>query len=160
MYEDNIGPRAPAAGGHGRCFPLVSRTMRAADRTSVLAADLAEVLALDAERLARRWAAASRAETSERPSAELTGKAVRDPLLVLIAEASRLLISHGADAPRIFGEVARDHGKLRFEQRFSAGDLVREFHALGGLILSEWRRRGHAVEPALVAMVYDLSGSG
>ncbi len=133
--------------------------MRAPDPTPTLAAVLARMLAADGDRLAKRWAAASRAEASERPAAELSNKAVREPLAGLLADLARLLASHGAEAPRIFGEAARHHGKLRFEQRFTAGDVVREFHALGGLLVDEWRRRGGALDRAVTTLIGDLSAA-
>ena len=56
---------------------------------------------------------------------------MREPLAWLLADLARLLASHGAEAPRIFGEAARRHGKLRFEQRFTAGDAGLRERRLG-----------------------------
>jgi CheY-like chemotaxis protein/PAS domain-containing protein len=119
---------------------------------------LAKLVEDERDRLAKTWAKLIAAEATDRADTER--RAVRDPLSQRLDELARLLRRHGRDAPRLFGEAARPHGRVRFEQRFTAGDLVREFHALGVVLLSRWERKYGAVPVEATLLVNELVAAG
>ena len=87
---------------------------------------------------------------------QTSGREVRNPLEHLVAELARLLEQRGEDAVRLWPEVVRPHGILRYEQRFEAEDLAREFKALQEVLLHVYGRRRGQVEEAVAELIAEL----
>ncbi|MET0401023.1 MAG: response regulator [Cystobacter sp.] len=119
-------------------------------------AALLSLLEEEGERVVRLWAKRVRAETHE---VDLPGRDLRAPLRPLIDELVRLLRDRGRDALILWPEVVRSHGARRYDQRFDADDLAREFKALGEVLLYVYaRRHRQKLEPEVATFVVELVG--
>ncbi|MFL5358278.1 ATP-binding protein [Archangium sp.] len=118
-------------------------------------AALLQLLEEEEERVVRLWAKRIRAETYE---LDIPGRNLRAPLRRLINELVRLLRDRGTDALRLWPEVVRSHGALRYDQRFDAEDLVREFKALEEVLLYVYARRNGRLEPEVATFIVELVG--
>lgn len=127
--------------------------MPTVDPASVLSA----VLEKDQDRVVRLWRRRLAVELHE---VELTRQGLGGPLAGLLAELARLLRARGSDALRLWPESCRAHGLRRYEDRFDADDLAREFKALQQVLLRVCERRHGRLEPALVEFLAELCGEG
>ena len=118
-------------------------------------AALLRLLEDEQERVVRLWAKRLRAEIFE---LELPGKDLRAPLRYLLEELVRLLRDRGEDCLRLWPEVVRSHGARRYNQRFDAEDLAREFKALQEVLLYVYARRTGGLEPEVATFVVQLVG--
>jgi signal transduction histidine kinase/CheY-like chemotaxis protein len=118
-------------------------------------AALARVVRDDQERIVRLWAKRLRVEFHE---VQMGSREVRAPLDGVVDELARLLEQRGEDAVRLWPEAVRSHGLLRYEQRFEAEDLAREFKALQAVVLRVYARRRGRVEPEVAELVAELVG--
>jgi two-component system, cell cycle sensor histidine kinase and response regulator CckA len=119
---------------------------------------VAAVLSLleeEAEHVVRLWAKRLRAETYE---LDLPGQDLRTPLRPLMDELVRLLRDRGRDALHLWPEVVRPHGARRYNQRFDAEDLAREFKALEAVLIYLYARRHERLEPEVASFIVDLVG--
>ncbi len=117
---------------------------------------LSELLREERERIARLWAKRLREELYE---VELPGRDLRAPLRRLLEELTRLLQDRADDVLRLWPEVVRSHGAFRYDQRFDAEDLAREFKALQAVLLRVYaRRHGGVVEPRVAELINELVG--
>ena len=133
-------------------IPFLQNTPRPVDPVPALLALLEE----EGERVVRLWAKRIRAETHE---LDLPGRDLRAPLRPLVDELVRLLRDRGRDALILWPEVVRSHGARRYNQRFDAEDLAREFKALGEVLLYVYaRRNGQRLEPEMATFVVELVG--
>ncbi|MBF5042456.1 response regulator [Aggregicoccus sp. 17bor-14] len=107
------------------------------------------------ERVVRLWSKRLRAETYE---VDLPGRDLRAPLARLIDELVRLLRDRGDDALRLWPEVVRNHGARRYDQRFEAEDLAREFKALQEVLLRVYARYSGGLEPEVAELIANLVG--
>lgn len=114
---------------------------------------LSGLLQDERERIARLWAKRLRAETYE---VDLPGREMRAPLRRLLDELVRLLKDRGEDALRLWPEVVRPHGAVRYEQRFEVEDLAREFKSLEEVLLYVYVRRNGQVEPQVAELIAEL----
>jgi len=116
---------------------------------------LAEVVRKDESRIVRLWSKRLLVEFHERqfPSREL-----RPQLEELVAELARLLEQRGDDVTILWPEAVRSHGLLRYEQRFEADELAREFKALHEVLLRVYVRRRGEVEPEVAELLAELIG--
>jgi signal transduction histidine kinase/ActR/RegA family two-component response regulator len=114
---------------------------------------LSGLLQDERERIARLWAKRLRAETYE---VDLPGRDLRAPLRRLLDELARLLRDRGQDALRLWPEVVRPHGVVRYEQRFDVEDLAREFKSLEEVLLYVYVRRNGGVEPQVAEFIAEL----
>lgn len=118
-------------------------------------AALLRLLEEEGERVVRLWSKRIRAETYE---LDVPGRDLRAPLRRLIDELVRLLRDRGADALVLWPEVVRSHGARRYNQRFEAEDLAREFKALEEVLLYVYARRNGALEPEVATFIVQLVG--
>ncbi len=116
---------------------------------------LSQLLDEDRERLVRLWSKRLRAELHE---LDLPGAEIREPLARHLAELSRLLRDRGEEAVRLWPESVRSHGIQRYDQRFDADDLAREFKALQQVLLHVYGKRHGLIEPELAELVAELIG--
>jgi signal transduction histidine kinase/CheY-like chemotaxis protein len=115
---------------------------------------LSGLLQEERDRIVRLWAKRTRAETYE---VDIPGRDLRAPLRRLLDELARLLKDRGEDALRLWPEVVRPHGGYRYDQRFDAEDLAREFKALEEVLIYVYaRRNGDIVEPEVAEFVIEL----
>ena len=119
------------------------------------AAALSGVLEQDQDRVVRLWRRRLAVELHE---VELTREGLRQPLRGLITELARLLRTRGDEALRLWPESARGHGIRRYEERFDADDLAREFKALQQVLLRVYARRCGRLEPEVAELVAELCG--
>ena len=119
------------------------------------AAALGGVLDQDQDRVVRLWRRRLAVELHE---LELTREGLRAPLRGLISELARLLRTRGDEALRLWPESARGHGLRRYEERFDADDLAREFKTLQQVLLQVYARRRGRLEPEVAALVAELCG--
>lgn len=118
-------------------------------------AALLQLLEEEEERVVRLWAKRIRAETYE---LDIPGRNLRAPLRRLINELVRLLRDRGTDALSLWPEVVRSHGARRYDQRFDAEDLAREFKALEEVLLYVYARRNGRLEPEVATFIVELVG--
>jgi signal transduction histidine kinase len=118
-------------------------------------AALLQLLETEGERVVRLWSKRIRAETYE---VDIPGRNLRAPLRRLVDELVRLLRDRGEDALRLWPEVVRSHGARRYDQRFEAEDLAREFKALEEVLLYVYSRRNGVLEPEVAAFIVELVG--
>jgi two-component system cell cycle sensor histidine kinase/response regulator CckA len=123
------------------------------DPASVLSA----ILEKDHARVVRLWRRRLAVELHE---VELTRQGLGGPLVGVVSELARLLRARGSEALRLWPESVRAHGVRRYEDRFDADDLVREFKALHQVLLRVCTRRHGQLEPALVEFLAELCGEG
>ncbi len=107
------------------------------------------------ERIVRLWSKRLRAETYE---VDIPGRDLRAPLRQLIGELTRLLRDRGQEAVRLWPEVVRAHGARRYDQRFDAEDLSREFKSLQEVLLHVYARRNGRLEPEVASFIAELVG--
>jgi len=117
------------------------------------AAALSGVLEQDQDRVVRLWRRRLAVELHE---VELTREGLRQPLRALVSELARLLRTRGDEALRLWPESARSHGIRRYEERFDADDLGREFKALQLVLLQVYARRCGRLEPEVAGLVAEL----
>ncbi|MGZ3457249.1 MAG: RsbRD N-terminal domain-containing protein, partial [Archangium sp.] len=132
-------------------IPFLQDTPPPVDPVAVLL----QLLEEEEERVVRLWSKRIRAETYE---LDLPGRDLRAPLRRLMDELVRLLRDRGTDALRLWPEVVRSHGVRRYEQRFEAEDLAREFKALEEVLLYVYARRNGRLEPEVATFIVDLVG--
>jgi CheY-like chemotaxis protein/PAS domain-containing protein len=118
-------------------------------------AALLQLLEEEAERVVRLWSKRIRAETYE---LDISGRNLRAPLRRLIDELVRLLRDRGKDAVFLWPEVVRSHGARRYNQRFDAEDLAREFKSLEEVFLYVYARRNGVLEPEVATFIVELVG--
>ncbi len=118
-------------------------------------ASLLRVLEENQERVARLWGKRVRLETHE---VDIPGRNLRAPLRRLIGELVRLLGERGQDTLRIWPEMVRAHGVRRYDQRFDAEDLAREFKALEEVLLHVYARSTGKLEPEVASFIVELVG--
>ncbi|HET9449683.1 MAG TPA: hybrid sensor histidine kinase/response regulator, partial [Aggregicoccus sp.] len=118
-------------------------------------AALTGMLQSEHERVVRLWSKRIRAETYE---VDVPGRDLRAPLARLVNELVRLLRDRGADALRLWPEVVRNHGARRYDQRFEAEDLAREFKALQEVLLRVYARYTGGLEPEVAELIANLVG--
>lgn len=128
---------------------------RAVAQTFDPIAALAQAVRDDKDRIVRLWAKRLRVEFHE---VQVGSREAREPLAELVEELIRLLETRGEDAVRLWAEVVRAHGILRYEQRFEAEDLAREFKALQEVLLRVYVRRRGRVEPEVAELIAELVG--
>lgn len=117
---------------------------------------LGQLLEREKDRIVRLWAKQVRAEWY---GVELSGWDLREPLARLVEELDRLLRERREDAVRLWPEVVRGHGARRYDQRFEAEDLAREFKALQEVLLRVYaRRHGGIVEEEVAELIAELVG--
>jgi len=119
------------------------------------AAALSGVLEQDQDRVVRLWRRRLAVELHE---VELTREGLRQPLRGLVMELARLLRTRGGEALRLWPESARGHGLRRYEERFDADDVAREFKALQQVLLQAYARRCGQLEPEVAELVAELCG--
>ncbi len=120
-------------------------------------AALLQLLEAEEERVVRLWSKRIHAETYE---VAIPGRSLRAPLRRLLDELVRLLRDRGADALRLWPEVVRSHGARRYDQRFEAEDLAREFKALEEVLLHVYARRNGVLEPEVAELHRGAGGRG
>lgn len=118
---------------------------------------LAALLENERGRVVRLWSKRLRAEIYE---VEVPSRELKEPLDKMVSELTRLLRLRGREAVRLWPEVVRSHGALRYEQRFDAEDLTREFKALLEVLLHVYARRHGGVEPVVAELTTELVGEG
>jgi len=118
-------------------------------------AALLRLLEEEAERVVRLWSKRIRAETYE---LDVSGRSLRAPLRRLIDELVRLLRDRGTEALTLWPEVVRPHGARRYNQRFEAEDLAREFKSLEEVLLYVYARRNAVLEPEVATFIVELVG--
>ncbi|MFY0528642.1 response regulator [Archangium gephyra] len=118
-------------------------------------AALLQLLEEEAERVVRLWSKRIRAETYE---LDISGRNLRAPLRRLIDELVRLLRDQGKDAVVLWPEVVRSHGARRYNQRFDAEDLAREFKSLEEVLIYVYARRNGGLEPEVATFIVELVG--
>jgi two-component system cell cycle sensor histidine kinase/response regulator CckA len=117
---------------------------------------LSQLLQEERERIARLWVKRLREELYE---LDLPGRDLRAPLRQLLDELARLLQDRPDDVLRLWPEVVRAHGAFRYDQRFEAEDLAREFKALQSVLLRVYgRRHGNVVEAEVAELISELVG--
>lgn len=116
---------------------------------------LAEVVRKDEARIVRLWSKRLLVELHER---QLPSRELRPELEDLISELARLLEQRGDDVTILWPEAVRSHGLLRYEQRFEAAELAREFKALHEVLLRVYVRRRGEVEPEVAELLAELIG--
>jgi len=133
-------------------IPFLQNTPQPVDPVAALLPLLQE----EPERVVRLWAKRLRAETYE---LDLPGRDLRTPLRALMDELVRLLRDRGRDALHLWPEVVRPHGARRYNQRFEAEDLAREFKALEEVLIYLYaRRNGQRVEAEVASFIVELVG--
>jgi len=118
-------------------------------------AALLRLLEEEGERVVRLWSKRIRAETYE---LDVSGRSLRAPLRRLIDELARLLRDRGTEALTLWPEVVRSHGARRYNQRFEAEDLAREFKSLEEVLLYVYSRRNEVLEPQVATFIVELVG--
>ncbi|MCY1081719.1 hybrid sensor histidine kinase/response regulator [Archangium lansingense] len=118
-------------------------------------AALLQLLEEESERVVRLWSKRIRAETYE---LDIPGRNLRAPLRRLIEELVRLLRDRGTDTLSLWPEVVRSHGARRYNQRFDAEDLAREFKSLEEVLLTVYARRNGRLEPEVATFMVELVG--
>ncbi|WP_375767852.1 response regulator [Archangium gephyra] len=118
-------------------------------------AALLQLLEEESERVVRLWSKRIRAETYE---LDISGRNLRAPLRRLIDELVRLLRDRGTEALSLWPEVVRSHGARRYNQRFDAEDLAREFKSLEEVLIYVYARRNGALEPEVATFMVELVG--
>ena len=118
-------------------------------------AALLQLLEEESERVVRLWSKRIRAETYE---LDIPGRNLRAPLRRLIEELVRLLRDRGTDVLTLWPEVVRSHGARRYNERFDAEDLVREFKSLEEVLLYVYARRNGVLEPEVATFIVGLVG--
>jgi CheY-like chemotaxis protein len=118
---------------------------------------LSAILEKDQARVVRLWRRRLAVELHE---VELTRQGLGGPLAGVVSELARLLRVRGDEALRLWPESVRAHGVRRYEDRFDADDLAREFKALHQVLLRVCARRQGQLEPALVEFLAELCGEG
>jgi len=117
---------------------------------------LQELLVREKDRIVRQWAKRVRAESYE---VALPRKDVRAPLDEMIDALVRLLEERGEDALRLWPEWVRAHGARRYDQRFEAEDLAREFKALQQVLLHAFsRHHGGVIDEGVADLIAELTG--
>lgn len=89
---------------------------------------------------------------------ELARADLRGPLPAIVTELGRLLRSRGEEALYLWPEAVRSHGARRYENRFDADDVAREFKALQEVLLRVYARRNGRIEPAVAEILAELAG--
>jgi two-component system cell cycle sensor histidine kinase/response regulator CckA len=118
-------------------------------------AALLRLLEEEGERVVRLWSKRIRAETYE---LDVSGRSLRAPLRRLIDELVRLLRDRGSEVLTLWPEVVRSHGAGRYNQRFEAEDLAREFKALEEVLIYVYARRNAVLEPEVATFIVELVG--
>ncbi len=118
--------------------------------------ELADFLEQEKETIVRLWYKRLRAELQE---VELPGRELREPLMAQVSELARLLRERGEEALRLWPETVRAHGAARYDQRFDADDLAREYKILHRILIRLYaRRRGPALMPEVYELLAELMG--
>src|SRR4051812_25354673 len=81
---------------------------------------LASVVTEERERIARLWSKRLNLELNE---VEARSRDLRAPLLDIVTELGRLLRDRGEDAVKLWPEVVRSHGSVRYDLRFEPEDV-------------------------------------
>lgn len=116
---------------------------------------LRELVVTDRARIVRLWAKRLRQESHE---VEVAGRDLRAPLDELLGELIRLLEDRGEDALLLWPEAIRSHGVRRYEQRFDADDLIREFKVLQQVLLEVYARRFGGLPVEFAVTISELVG--
>ena len=115
------------------------------DRFDPIAA-LSQLLENEKERIVRLWSKRSRADLQ---GFELPGGDLRETMTHYVNELARLLKERGDEALRLWPEAIRGLGPRRYDQRFDADDLAREFKALSQTLFHVYGKRHGAIEPEM-----------
>ena len=118
---------------------------------------LSQLLAQEKERIVRLWAKRTRAELQ---GFELPGWDLRPQLTAYLDELARLLKERGDEALRLWPESIRSLGPRRYDQRFDADDLAREFKALSATLFHVYGKRHGSIEPEMAELIVALVGEG
>ncbi|MHB8875353.1 MAG: PAS domain-containing protein, partial [Myxococcaceae bacterium] len=117
--------------------------------------ELGRLVEEEQERIVRLWAKRLAFELNE---ADVSSAEVRAPLEKNVRELGRLLRDRGAEGVGLWAEGIRAHGTRRYDQRFEAADLAREFKALGQVLLRVYAKRHGTVDPVVAELVAELVG--
>lgn len=115
---------------------------------------LAKLVDAEKDRITRLWCKRLVAQSE----VEIPTRYLREPLNALVYELARLLRERGAEALRLWPESVRAHGARRFDDRYDAGDLVRELTALELVLLEVYAKRRGRLEPQVAEAVATLVG--
>ncbi len=116
---------------------------------------LGRLVADEQDRIVRLWAKRLGKEVRD---PEVHDAGLRGPLEQHVRELGRLLLERGAEGVALWAEGVRPHGPRRYDQRFEAQDLVREWKALGQVLLAVYTRRHGQLEPEVADLVAELVG--
>lgn len=115
---------------------------------------LAALVVAEKDRIVRLW---SKRLLAEAPAfLDIPGKDLRQPLGGMVEELVRLLQDRKEEALRLWPEWVRSHGARRYDQRFDAGDLLREFKALQQVLLRVCARRLGELDVDLAELIAEL----
>jgi len=117
--------------------------------------NLVHLLVNEHDRIVRLWAKRLRVELHE---LNLSSRDLRSNLSFHVSELGRLLSERGEEAVELWAEVVRPWGTQRFDQRFEADDVVREFKVLHQLLLGLYARRYKKIDPELAIFLAELFG--
>lgn len=116
---------------------------------------VADLIEEDHERIVRLWRKRLSVELHE---VQLTRADLISPLSDIVRELGRLLRDRGEDALRLWPEAVRPHALRRYEDRYDADDLSREFKSLHHVLLRVYERRNGRVEPQVAEIFAELIG--
>ncbi|MFZ5470353.1 MAG: response regulator [Myxococcota bacterium] len=116
---------------------------------------LCQLVEQERERIVRLWAKRLRSEVHQ---LDLPGAGTRKTLRELLDELARLLRTRGEDALRLWPELVRPHGGVRYDQRFEADDLGRELKAFQLALLHVYGRRHGYIDTKVAEAVAELVG--